>query len=331
MIQARSSDVYLNKEMILSLITEYDIFKFYCHPFQDIGIKFCSELRKDSSPTCSIIPWNGKLLYKDFGNPDDTHDCFSYVQKKYNLTFGEVLKVIDTDFGLGLGSSASSKNQIALTYGTQTVSERRASTIKIRSKAWSSADDKFWGQFGISKEIAIKFGVSPIDYFWINEFRYKASPISYAYRFPSGRFKIYQPMDSTETKWFSNTKIEDVQGFKQLPEGGEFVILTSSLKDVMTLYALGFLAVALQGEMLTPSPELIDVLSKRFSTIVVLYDNDFHKDDNPGQRMANKICTTYNLINVIIPAHYKSKDISDLVRDHGEEKARRIINIQLPF
>ena len=331
MIQARNSDVYLNKEMVLSLITEYDIFKFYCHPFVDIGVKFCSELRKDSTPTCSIIPWNGKLLYKDFGNPDDTHDCFSYIQKKYNLTFSEVLKVIDADFGLGLGSSSSSRNQIALTYGKQIVTTKKETVIKIRRREWSKKDEEFWGQFGISKELAIKFGVSPIDYFWINEFRYKASDLAYAYRFEDGRYKIYQPLDPADTKWFSNTKVTDIQGYNCLPEKGEFVFLASSLKDVMTLAGLGYSAIALQGEMLMPSTELIEELKGRFSEVIVLYDNDYNKEDNPGQRMANKICNEYNLVNVILPAHYRSKDISDMVRDHGESSANRVILIQLPL
>jgi hypothetical protein len=98
----------------------------------------------------------------------------------------------------------------------------------------------------------------------------------------------------------------------------------------MCLNVLGYEAIALQSEMQMPSAELIKQLSERFGIVAVLYDNDFEKETNPGQTMANKICAEFNLINIILPAHYKSKDISDLMKDHGVEVAEKIVKIQLP-
>ncbi len=328
MIQIRSSDSYLDKSNILSQITEYDIFRYYCLSFKDIGIKFCSELRKDVTPTCSIVPYNNKLLYKDFGN-GESHDCFSYVQKKYGLTFIEALRVIDNDFGLGLQAGTIHKSQIALTYGNQKVEDRKPTVIKKKGRNWNADDDKFWMQFGITRRLLTIFEVQPIEYFWINEFRYKCEKLAYAYCF-DGRYKIYQPLSPKETKWFSNTRKEDIQGYKQLDPFGYMVILASSLKDVMTLEVLGYQAVALQGEMQTPPPKLIEHFKSRFDLVAVLYDNDYTNPENPGQTMANKICATYNLLNIVIPTHYQSKDISDLVRDHGLECAKRIVKIQIP-
>ena len=173
-----------------------------------------------------------------------------------------------------------------------------------------------------------KFGVQPIDYFWINEARYRCHTPSYVYNI-NGRYKVYRPFE-TEGKWYSNTSKDDIQGWRQLKDNGDIVILASSLKDVMCLNVLGYEAIALQSEMQMPSEELIKQLSERFTVVAVLYDNDFEKDANPGQTMANKICSEFNLINIILPAHYKSKDISDLMRDHGVEVAEKIVKIQLP-
>ena len=111
MIESRSSDAYLHKDSILCKISEYDIFRYYCHNFKNFGDKFCSELREDRSPTCSIVPWKGKVIYKDFGS-GESHDCFSYVQAKFGLTFSEAMRVIDTDFGLGLQAGTVIKTQI---------------------------------------------------------------------------------------------------------------------------------------------------------------------------------------------------------------------------
>jgi len=266
-------------------------------------------------------------LYRDFGS-GESHDCFSYIQKKYNLDFIEALKVIDNDFGLGLHMGNMLKTEIAITYGKYTYEDRKPTIIKKRARKWNSQDDTFWGKFGITRELLVKFAVEPIDYFWINSARYSCHTLSYVYNI-NGRHKIYRPFE-TEGKWYSNTSRNDIQGLRQLKDSGDIVFLASSLKDVMCLNVLGYEAVALQGEMLMPPDSLIEYLKKKFKQVVVLYDNDFHLDTNPGQTMAAKICHQYGLLNVIIPAHYNSKDISDMVRDHGTQSAQRIINIQLP-
>lgn len=327
MIESRSSDAYLHKDSILCKISEYDIFRYYCHNFKNYGDKFCSELREDRSPTCSIVPWKGKVIYKDFGS-GDSHDCFSYVQAKFGLTFSEAMRVIDTDFGLGLQTGTVIKNQIAITYGTQEVIDRRPTKIEKRARPWSVEDKNFWSEFHIPKHLLTKFGVQPIDYFWINEARYRCHSLSYVYNI-NGRYKIYRPFE-TEGKWYSNTSKDDIQGWEQLKDNGDIVFLASSLKDVMCLNVLGYEAIALQSEMQMPDANLIKQLHERFNVVAVLYDNDFEKDANPGQTMANKICAEFNLINVILPAHYKSKDISDLMKDHGIEVAEKIVQIQLP-
>lgn len=327
MIESRSSEAYLHKDAILCQISEYDIFRYYCHNFKNLNEKFCSELRLDNNPTCSIVYWNNKLLYKDFGS-GESHDCFSYVQRRYGLTYSEALKVIDADFGLGLQRGVVNKVAIELTYGDAVYVEKRPAKIEKRVRAWNQEDKNFWSQFNIPRSLLIKFNVQPIDYFWINEARYKCNSPSYVYNL-GGRYKIYRPYE-IDGKWFSNTTKDDIQGWDQLVDRGELVILASSLKDVMCLNVLGYQAIALQSEMQMPSKTLIDNLKERFTTVAVLYDNDYEKDNNPGQMMANKICSEFNLINIILPAHYKSKDISDFIKNNGQDIAYMILKIQLP-
>ena len=89
MIKSRNSEDHLSKDMILTKIREIDIFSYYCSSFKELGVKFCSELREDNAPSVSIIEWKGKLLYKDFGYPEHTFDCFSYVMvaQNYHIEF----------------------------------------------------------------------------------------------------------------------------------------------------------------------------------------------------------------------------------------------------
>lgn len=327
-VNARRSEDYLHTDVILSKITEYDIFRFYCPNFKQVGQKFKSDLRSDNSPTVSIVMWKGRLLYKDFGRPDHTFNCFGYVMHKYSLGFRECLCVISTDFGLGLTKHNSNSAVVAKTYGVQEIEEKKGAIIRVKRRAWDTRDKEFWEQFGITKTLLTKFRVSPIEYFWINETRFRCYTISYAYDFPLGR-KLYCPLES-DHKWYSNTPKECVQGYDQLPQTGAVVFLTSSLKDIMCLEVLGYQSVALQSEMQMPDEALIKELKSRFDRVVVLYDNDYDSETNPGQTMAEKICDEYTLINVCIPAEYQSKDISDLIKNHGVGEADNFIKNSLP-
>jgi len=315
-VDRRDSNDHLHTDVILSKITEYDIFRYYCPSFKILGKKFRSDLRKDNSPTVSIIPYNGKLLYKDFGSPDHTFDCFNYVKFKYNCDFYSALNIIDSDFSLNLSSK---KSEIKFTMGIMAYRQNKTPSytkneviLKKKRREWTKKDANFWKQYLVSKKILVKFGVEPISYFWVNNLRFTCKSISYAFRFKN-RYKIYSPYEETN-KWLSNTKKTDVQGYNQLPYKGERLIITSSLKDVMCLYAAGYNAIALQSEMQIPSDKLISELKERFSTIDILYDNDFDKVTNPGQSMAIKICDLYGFNNICIPDYYKSKDPSDLIK-----------------
>ena len=324
-IDSRNSNDYLSKDVILSKITEYDIFRYYCSPFKEVNVKFCSELRKDHTPTVSIIKWKGKLLYKDFGYDDHTFDCFSYLQCKYSASFFDILKIIDTDFNLNLSSKREgidfTKGYLALRYN-KVISEKKVVVIKKRRRQWNKDDKNFWIKYGISKKILTIFGVEPIDYYWVNDNRFKCDSITYAYKIGS-RYKIYAPY--SDVKWTSNTTRDHIQGLKQLVDKDKMVILTSSLKDVMCLYSFGYNAVALQSEMQMPTEDFVNKLEKRFEMIMLLYDNDFDKESNPGQTMAIKITDKYNFNNLVIPGEYKCKDISDFIKEYGIDRAHKLI------
>ena len=318
-ISSRSSEDHLHTNVILSKITEYDIFMYYCPNFKELGKKFSSDLRQDKSPTVSIIPYNGKLLYKDFGNSEHVFDCFNYVRFKYNCSFLGALRIIDCDFNLNLGNK---QEAIRFTMGVMAFKQnntvnyiRKQVVLQKKKRLWSIEDMKFWSKYLVSKKTLLSFAVEPISHFWINNNRFTCKSISYAFRFKN-RYKIYSPYEE-KNKWLSNTRKSDIQGYNQLPYKGERLIITSSLKDVMCLYEIGCNAIALQSEMQMPEEKLINELKERFQTIDILYDNDFDNVNNPGQTMAKKICELYGLNNICIPCQLGCKDPSDLVKETG--------------
>jgi hypothetical protein len=326
-VKSRDSNDHLHTDVILSKITEYDIFMYYIPSFKEIRKKFKSELREDNSPTVYITMYNGKLLYKDFGNSDHTFDCFNYVKYRYSCSFIDALRIIDCDFNLGLSPN---KSEIEFTMGYMAYRQKHIPKvnkteiiIKKKKRLWIKKDANFWKKYLVSKKILTKFAVEPISHFWINNNRFTCKSISYAFKFKN-RYKIYSPYEE-KNKWLSNTNKTDVQGYNQLPHSGERLIITSSLKDVMCLYAAGYHSIAMQSEMQIPDEKLISELKERFNIIEILYDNDFNKTNNPGQTMAKKICDLYGFKNICLPDEFKSKDPSDLVAKVGSFNILKII------
>ena len=212
MIRNRQSEDHLSKEMILSKIREIDIFSYYCPQFKKLGAKFCSSIREDKTPSVSIIFWHDKLLYKDFGYPEHTFDCFSYIMEKYSCKFYDALRIIDNDFKLNLSSH---KEEIIFTMGYmgertfRKEEHKKVIIIRKKSRKWMKKDAEFWLQYLISKRTLTIFGVSPISYYWINESRFSGN-LSYAYKIGT-KYKIYSPYE--DIKWISNTTKKHIQGY----------------------------------------------------------------------------------------------------------------------
>lgn len=80
-------------------------------------------------------------------------------------------------------------------------------------------------------------------------------------------------------RFISNWKSFRLQGDHTLPKTGDYLVITKSLKDVMTLYNLGIPAIAPISENCFLSEAQYHRLKERFKHIILLYDND-----RPGLR-----------------------------------------------
>jgi len=326
MIQSRQDSsirIFIDKDVLFSKISPYQVFKHFCSPFEKAGKKFKSDLRKDSTPTVSIAFIKDTLIYKDFGNDEHVFDCIGYVQHKYNVDFYGALMQIDLAFGVGMSEGKLREEPLLKLMPEPVFVAKQSANISVKTRPWDYRDKQYWEQFGVTKKILRKFDVLPINYYWINEERFSCNSVSYRYRFDCG-YKIYRPLEA-DFKWSSNVGSSCIQGYNQLPTTGGEIFLTSSLKDIMCLEVLGYASIALQSEMLMPSNQTIEEIQTRFEKVTVLYDNDYHKSSNPGQTMAKKICRKFGLLNLCIPDKYKSKDISDLVKHHSLKEAQNVI------
>lgn len=146
----------------------------------------------------------------------------------------------------------------------------------------------------------------------------------YAYKI-FDKFKIYRPLSETrKDKWRTNCTSIDLQGYEQLPDKGDLLIITKSLKDVMVLHELGYNAVALQSENDHLYKSIYNNLQQRFKRIVILFDND-----KPGLEASIKLSNKYNIPRIYIDSGlyelYKVKDISDYIKVFGKDSAGELL------
>ena len=319
---------------IFEVCSEYDIFKKYCKNFDEINKPFCSDLYNDSNPDCRIFQTkDNTLLYKDFGEPSHCFNCFSYIMHKYNYTFKEAINVVCLDFGIIKNKTSISPNFIIGIEKT-TIKPKFKPVISIVSRQWNLTDYKYWfKQYGITFEWLDSYEVIPCEYVYLTKetgtIAYKSTltnPI-YAYRFElNGKYvyKIYRPLAEKKDKWLFSGDADCIEGYDQLPLFDDLLIITKSLKDVISCRLLGYSAISLQGESNKLKKELYNKLIKRFDKIVIFYDND-----EAGIKAAANLCEIYNLKSIMIPLEYDSKDISALISKVGSDNAKEILKTLL--
>ena len=267
----------LSTENILKKVTEYDIFKYYITGLEGPGKKFCSEIREDKNPSCSIKVFSsGKALYKDWAS-GDSYDCFKYIQHKYNLTYYECLKVISNDFNLGFEYEDIELVKTMGVIGNHIKKQPKYSDTKIRivSIPFTQTGKTYWECYGITPEILALYNVKQISHYYINNtlISIPKKEVAFSYAFGNYKYKILRPFNK-EWKWINNADATIVQGITQLPECGDTLFITKSLKDVMVLSKLKFDAIAPQSENTAIPLDTIVKLKHSWNRVVIYYDND---------------------------------------------------------
>ena len=141
--------------------------------------------------------------------------------------------------------------------------------------------------------------------------------------------KVYQPFNKNGFKWRNSHDKSVWDLWTKLPPRGEKVIITSSRKDALCIWAnTGIPSVSLQSETASIKPQVMQELKDRFKTVYILYDNDYkqeaEKGTNPGREAAKAIAEQFDIVQIEIPTSYKAKDSSDLFKQYGKDIFLRV-------
>jgi len=309
----------ITKEELLKKYSDYDIFRYYLGDFE-LGDTYHSPLRHDDSiPSFNIFysKQYGCLLFKDFAGRRG--DCIRFVQYLLGLkSYNETIQKIDFD----LSSSIPRKKEVN---PKQYHAEKASSHIEIVARNWKNADFEYWSSYGITLPTLTKYNVSPIVGYYINDFYIETKGLTFAYiehKDNKYTYKIYRPYASKTNKWRTNHPFGVHQGYTQLPESGDLLIITKSLKDVMSIWEItNISSIGIQAESTFIKQTVIEEYKKRFKKVITLFDND-----RQGIMQSENYKKMYDISFIYIPIEYGSKDFSDLVKNYGKTFATDILN-----
>ena len=315
----------ITKELILSRFSEEQLMEYYLHIPVKKGL-FRSPLRRDKQPTCSFYRnKSGTLIFKDFATGQHLN-VFDVVQSIFKCDYFESLRIIANDFGI-VRDNALHKNPGKINLNPIKIKDKEISKIQIEMQEFTDSELKWWGRYGISKDILKRFNVYSCKHVFLNDQLFAKSqqhcPIFGYYG------KKYQGLElwrcyfpkRTSFRFITNWPSKKIQGYDQLPKKGKLLVITKSMKDSMCLYSCGITACAPNSENLFIPDKVLEDLKNRFQNIVVLYDND-----RPGLYNMAKIRKEHpELTYIFIPKKYGSKDISDFYKDHGRKETLNLI------
>lgn len=322
---------FLIKENILKDINEYSIFRHYVGEFH-VNHIMRSPFRRDNKPSFGIFYSNkfNCLLFKDLAE-GTSGDCFTLVAKLIHPTFtrAEAMAQVVIDFGLEhsyiVPRFGFIKKPARNIHKPPNYINLGIKPIGITARKYTIADYNFWGMFNISRGMLKYYNVVPISYFTYNHSVYKADKHAYAYIEKKDgivTYKIYQPF-SKDIKFFTDMDASIHAGYSNLPDKGNVLLITKSLKDVMSIKETNDISsISVLSETILIKPSVIEEYKSRFDNVIVFFDND-----KAGIKMAEEYRKTFDLDTIFVPIYFEeSKDFSDVVNNQGVEKAKIMLD-----
>lgn len=321
----------IDRDFILNRITEEDIFHKYLGIYPNTEDYFTNPLRGDDNPDCKFYRDNTArraLKFKDFAWGVNW-DCFNVVQYIYAdvTNFYDALRRVAKDFNL-YGEDIN--KEIVEGFKIKIQTAKKDTALKVQRREWYDFDLKLWGEICTDNKRALEFfNVAPLERAWSGDreiYSFNRKDPGYVYWFGDYDYKLYWPLRK-EGKFLQN-KSNILQGWHQLPESGDNLVITKSYKDVICMRTFSIFAVAPMSESVLISSEQFEELNNRFFNIYSLMDRD-----RAGMRMAQLLRKTYGIEPLLFPSDNalfrgkdEPKDFTDTRKDYGLQYLLELID-----
>lgn len=306
---------------VMNRVSHADLLSHY-FGINSLPVLINSPLRNDDEHPSFFIysPDGNKVLYKDYAT-GDKGDIYSLLQQVNGMTFSQLIRKIASEKAFesnsgNLTSSSPSKHYTRV---------QRELRVKVRD--WQEHDIAYWESYGISLKWLKYAEVYPISHKIVYKGgeRYVFHAAKYAYVFVERKennvsLKVYSPF-LKQYKWDNSNDGSVVGLWTKVPKTGEKLVICSSLKDALCLWAnTGIPSIYVQSETTGLSKTAQNVLKSRFRHIFICFDND-----KPGLKDGLSLSLRTGFKNVVLPPFPEGKDISDLYKAKGKEEFIKIV------
>jgi hypothetical protein len=280
---------------------------------QDVKIHSVFKTEKTPSMFIYFKGDSDEYKFKDFSSGKQGSKV-KLVEELFNLSYGQAVNKICQDYERFLKDHDYK-------HVDEYKIQNKYRVVDFEIRHWTNVDAKFWTKFKINSKILDKYNVSGLSYFTMakegepnSDIVFKGNYMYGYFREDGSLYKIYLPHNPNK----KFIKVQNyIQGMDQLCYDKEFLIITSSLKDLMAFVKLGYRnaeVIAPDSENTMIAEQYIKSLKKKYSKLCVLFDND-----EAGVNAAIKYQERYDIPYVVLDM---SKDLSDSVRDFGIQKVK---------
>jgi 5S rRNA maturation endonuclease (ribonuclease M5) len=291
------------------------IFEYYCKLNekligQDVKIKSLFNPKERTPSMCIYVAKEGYYIFKDFSTGKGGLGV-TLVQQLYGLSYHDAcLKVVENynDYVLHNNGGYDIKE-------FKQATKYRVTTFTVRK--WTTQDQYFWTQFNIGSKLLEAHFVKPLESYCMtkddNELCIKGLYIYGYFKADGTLYKIYQPK-TLDKKFIKVTNY--IQGMHQCT-GEKYLIITSSLKDIMSIKSLklNIDVIAPDSENTILKADIMEELNEKYKKIIVLFDND-----EAGIKAMQTYKEKYPYVEMaVLPM---SKDVSDSIKDFGPKEVR---------
>ena len=318
----------ITKELIESKVSEETLMSTYYGVPIKKGL-FKATHRQDNHATVGYYrSRNGRLIVKDFGS-QYSGDWLYVLMNKYNCSFYQALQIAANDFGI-IKRPDLKKNKIQTS--EVKLPEQKTAVIQVELRDWQEYELNWWMQFGITKETLKKYHVYSCKNVFLNgEMFHLEKDNQFVFGYYGGMkdgielWRLYFPI-RRNYRFVSNWTKTKIQGVHMLPkDGGDFVVVTKSMKDCMLFHEYNIPAIAPCSENLFLTDVQYKKLQSKFKRIYLLYDRDI-----PGVTAAIKIKKEHPDIQVLLmPKGHK--DLTDFRKACGKKKTIELVKKALEY
>lgn len=318
----------ITRDEVYAKLDEAQIFSYYFGKFT-FNKSYPSVFRKDINPSTGFyVNKSGKIIYNDIVSGEKL-DCFAFVAKKFNISYGEAINKIACDFGL-INCNTPTQVDYKQLKSIEKISDyvKKDTDIDIQYRTWDEEALSYWKDYHITQDELDKEQVYLIDKLKING---KAIPnfrnnLRFAYTLThKDRIykKIYEPFADKKFKWFTNIPIYLPFGYDHLSYETDTLIITKSQKERLLFLKYFKDVISVQNEGASSLRDVtIKYFKSKYKNLYLFFDIDSTGLENAKVYEGKGLTPIYLPLNLVDKG---IKDSADFVKEYGLDKFEKFL------